>query len=107
MSLAHEKWPDKTKPMTNMDVIDLYIKHKPKPYFQANSGFHYCNTNYALLASVVEKVSGMSFDRFVKMNVFFRPLHMANSFVYNHRFDSIVPFYPSAGYQVMNTKAGA
>jgi CubicO group peptidase (beta-lactamase class C family) len=96
MSLAHEKWLDKTKPMKNSDVVALFIKHKPKPYFQANSGFHYCNTNYAILASIVEKVSGMGFDRFVKMNIF-RPLHMDDSFVYNHGQDSIVPFYPQAG----------
>ncbi|MDZ7742508.1 MAG: serine hydrolase domain-containing protein [Bacteroidota bacterium] len=96
MSLAHDKWTEKTRPFSNQDMLDLFIKYKPDPYFSPDRGFHYCNTNYALLACVVEKVSGMSFDKFVKMNIF-RPLHMHNSFVYNHNNDSLVPFYVEKG----------
>ncbi len=96
MSLAHEKWTEKNKTFSNQDMLDLFMEYKPDPYFKADQGFHYCNTNYALLACVVEKVSGMSFDKFLKMNVF-RPLRMNNSFVYNHNHDSLVPFYVEKG----------
>lgn len=96
MSLAHEKWTDKSKPFLNGDMLELFIKHKPDPYFQPDKGFHYCNTNYALLACVVEEVAAMPFERFVKMEIF-RPLEMNNSFVYNHRHDTLVPFYVEKG----------
>ncbi|MEZ5199021.1 MAG: serine hydrolase domain-containing protein [Bacteroidales bacterium] len=93
MSLADKYW-DINKPINNEEVIGLFEKHQPSPYFSANDGFHYCNTNYALLASVVERVSGKSFDAFVKEKIF-DPLGMTNSFVYNLKgktsIDSHVP----------------
>lgn len=100
MSLAHNYWNDKTRPITNDDIIDLFIRHKPKKYYAPDKVFHYCNTNYALLASVVEVVSKKSFDKFVNMNIF-HPLRMKNSLVYNHKYDSTVPDYVpygAAGY---------
>ncbi len=83
MSLADKYW-DVNKPINNEEVIDLFVKYKPDPYFKPNDGFHYCNTNYALLASVVERVSGKPFDVFVKEHIF-GPLKMNDSFVYNLR----------------------
>ena len=96
MSLAHEKWKEKTQPFSNRDMVNLFIRHNTRPYFKPDQGFHYCNTNYALLASVVEEVSGQSFDKFVKMHIF-RPLHMDDSFVYNHNYDTVVPYYVERG----------
>lgn len=81
MSLADKYW-DINKPINNEEVIELFVKHQPSPYFSADDGFHYCNTNYAILASVVERISGESFDIFVKQKIF-DPLGMTNSFVYN------------------------
>lgn len=83
MSLADKYW-DINKPINNEEVIELYVKYKPDPYFKPDNGFHYCNTNYALLASVVERISGQPFDVFMKENIF-DPLQMNNSFVYNLR----------------------
>jgi CubicO group peptidase (beta-lactamase class C family) len=96
MSLAHDRWIDKTVPLTNEDVIDLYVQYRPDPYFRPDNGMHYCNTNYALLASVVERISGMSFDRFVKENIF-DPIGMDDSFVYNMNGDTVVSSYISEG----------
>jgi len=89
MSLADAHW-DINKPINNEQVIGLFVKYKPAPYFQPDNGFHYCNTNYALLASVVERISGMHFDEFMKKNVF-GPLKMDNTFVYNLRGDEEIP----------------
>jgi CubicO group peptidase (beta-lactamase class C family) len=83
MSLADKYW-DVNKPINNEEVIGLFIKYKPDLYFMPNDGFHYCNTNYALLASIVERTSGQPFDVFVKENIF-DPLQMNDSFVYNLR----------------------
>lgn len=89
MSLADKYW-DINKAIDNEDVIDLFVKYKPAPYFQPNKGFHYCNTNYAILASVVERISGQHFDVFVKQNIF-GPLAMDHSFIYKLSKDSIIP----------------
>ena len=81
MYLADRVWPDKTIPMTNSDVVELLTKHKPRPYYPPDYKYNYSNTGYALLAAVVEKVSGKSFKRFMKEEIF-EPLDMKNSFVY-------------------------
>ncbi len=95
-SLAHEKWRDKTIPLTNEKMIDLFVAYQPSPYFQPNRGFHYCNTNYALLASVVERVSSQHFEDFMEARVF-EPLGMNNSQIYNMRGDTVVSAYIDIG----------
>ncbi len=96
MSLALKEWKNKKIPMDNDEMLDLFVEHVPKMYFSPNSGFHYCNTNYAMLANIVEAVSGMHFEDFVKTRIF-EPLKMKNSFVYNMRKDSVVPLYIDEG----------
>lgn len=54
----------------NNDVVNLMIKHKPKVYYQPNVQYNYSNTNYALLASVVEIISGIRFSEFVETRIF-------------------------------------
>ncbi|MFM2232137.1 MAG: hypothetical protein RJB31_838 [Bacteroidota bacterium] len=68
--------------VTNADILQLLIDHpdKLKPG-RANAYFDYCNTNYALLAMIVEKVSHLGFSEYLN-TVFFKPLGMNNSFVY-------------------------
>lgn len=92
MTLAHEQWKDKTIPLTNDEMLKLFVKHKPTVYFKPNRGFHYCNTNYAILANVIERVSGSTFNRFVKDHIF-APLGMKNSFVYNMNGEKEVSAY--------------
>ncbi|MBC8490182.1 MAG: beta-lactamase family protein [Bacteroidetes bacterium] len=89
MSLADKYW-NINKPINNEDVVKLFVKYKPAPYFKPDNGFHYCNTNYVLLASVVERITGVTFDKFVLENIF-KPLGMDNSFVYNLNNDSVLP----------------
>jgi D-alanyl-D-alanine carboxypeptidase len=36
----------------------LAIAYKHKPYFVANEGWHYSNTNYVLLGLIIEKITG-------------------------------------------------
>jgi CubicO group peptidase (beta-lactamase class C family) len=95
MSLADKYW-DINKPINNEQVIDLFVKYKPYPYFKPDDGFHYCNTNYALLASIVERISGKTFDAFVKQEIF-DPLGMNNSFVYNLNGDSVISYQITVG----------
>ena len=75
--LMYKVW-DSDKAATNRDLIEQLVKHKPEVYFKAGENFKYSNTNYALLASIVEKVSGQTFRNFMAKN-FFEPLGMKNT----------------------------
>lgn len=52
----------------NRDLLPLFI-NKPMMY-PAGERFQYNNSGYVLLAEVIEKVTGMEFDRYLKENVF-------------------------------------
>ena len=83
-TLADERWPDRGVPVGNDDIIKLYAEYKPDPYNLPDVTFHYTNVNYALLASIVEKVSGQHFEDFMREQVFL-PLGMEHSYIYSLR----------------------
>ena len=91
-SLADAKWPDRKKPFLNEDMIEYYAIHQPDPYFKPNGGFNYSNVNYALLASIIERVSGMSFADYMRVKIF-EPLGMNNSYIYEMDPNSNVSAY--------------
>lgn len=68
----------------NEDILRVLMERKSQleNIAPANRHFSYCNTNYALLALIVEKVSGISYAGFMQ-KTFFTPLGMRNSFVFN------------------------
>ena len=79
-----EKNWDHKKIAFNKDIIDMLQKLHDTLYFQPGSKWRYSNTGYALLASVIEKVSGMTYNEFMTTNVF-GPLGMTHTFIYNTR----------------------
>ena len=83
-TLADEHWPDRLVPAKNDDIISLYAEHKPMPYNLPDITFHYSNVNYALLASIIERVTGQHFEDFMKKQVF-EPLGMDHSYIYSLR----------------------
>jgi CubicO group peptidase (beta-lactamase class C family) len=80
MHFADKYW-DVEKPITNEDMIRVMAINIPPKYFTPGNGFDYCNSNYALLASVVERITNKPFEEFVKENIF-DPLGMSHSFIY-------------------------
>ena len=74
---------DKTRVIENKDVLQWLIEKKDvlTNIAPADHHFTYCNTNYALLALVIEKISGKPFPQFMKENIF-DPLGMKNTFVH-------------------------
>jgi CubicO group peptidase (beta-lactamase class C family) len=80
---SDQLWPDLSIPITNDDVINLMVEHQPMVYFQPNTKFDYSNTGYFLLASIVERASGMSFTTFLNKNIF-GPLEMNNTFTFSN-----------------------
>ncbi|MFB6456024.1 serine hydrolase domain-containing protein [Chitinophaga sp. Hz27] len=75
-------WKEPSRYMTNDEVIQLMIKHKPPIQHQPGTHFQYCNTNYMLLASIIEKVTGEKYAAFMQDSIF-KPLQMHNTFVYD------------------------
>lgn len=75
---------DSTKIATNNDLIKFYSQRKDTLTFSPGSMYRYSNTNYAVLASIIERVSGKSFAAFLETHIF-QPLKMKHTFVYNRR----------------------
>lgn len=69
------KYWNSDNPVTNRDVVEYLIKYKPAAAFKPGENFKYCNTNYSLLALIVEKVTKQKFEDFVTKNIFM-PLEM-------------------------------
>ena len=88
---------DKTKMAGNQDVLQILLTEKPPRNAPPDRHFEYSNTNYLLLALIIEKISGESFPSFMKAH-FFEPLGMKNTFVYQPS-DSLraVPSYQYGG----------
>ncbi len=76
---------DKSRIAVNNDIITVFSKHKPAIAFTPNAKWEYSNTGYALLASIIEKASGMSYGAYLEKNIF-KPLKMKNTFVYTRRY---------------------
>lgn len=69
------KYWKRDAPITNKDMVEYLVKYKPAAAFKPGEGFKYCNTNYTLLAMIVEKVAQQKFEDFVAKNIF-EPLQM-------------------------------
>jgi CubicO group peptidase (beta-lactamase class C family) len=87
---------DKNKVLTNKNLLHLINRNSRKlTVGQPDKLFEYCNTNYALLALIVEQVSNLSYAEFLKVH-FFHPLGMNNSFVFEPGMEKkVLPSYKS------------
>ena len=70
--------------ITNQEILDFMITHKPALVKETNTEFMYCNTNYALLALIIEKVTKKPFPQAIQ-EMIFAPLNMKNSFVFQEK----------------------
>jgi CubicO group peptidase (beta-lactamase class C family) len=77
-----------SKMMMPVTAQEMIARFKDKPLdFKPGEKWSYSNSGYFLLGFIIEKVSGESYESFVKRNIF-DPLKMTNS-GYDH-FDSIL-----------------
>jgi len=66
--------------LRNKDLVPI-LKASGKPLqFEPGERWHYCNTNFELLALLVEKLSGQPFNEYVQQHIF-RKAHMDNSYI--------------------------
>jgi CubicO group peptidase (beta-lactamase class C family) len=78
--LSVKEW-DKKKYALNSDVLNFLITKKPDKSFSPDSRFSYSNTNYVLLALIIEKINGKSFPDYMQ-HEFFEPLQMNHTYVF-------------------------
>jgi CubicO group peptidase (beta-lactamase class C family) len=70
--------------LTNQDILNLLIRYKPDLARETNTGFMYCNTNFALLALLIEKVTKTPFPEAMQ-EILFRPLKMEHTFIFQEK----------------------
>ena len=89
----NQKW-DRKKIAFNSDLIQFLATEKIPFLFLPGQRWAYSNTGYALLASIVEKVSAVPFGQYMKDNIF-SPLGMTNTRIYNTRRSTkdVIPNY--------------
>ncbi len=92
---------DHHKPLRNQDILDLFIKNKTPLDYPTDKKFTYCNTNYAMLALVIEKITGMSYGKAMKKMIF-DPLGMTHTFVFDYDKDrgKVVPSYKANNVEI-------
>jgi CubicO group peptidase (beta-lactamase class C family) len=73
-------WDKKTY-VTNADMYATMVRDKPKRSYPPDTHFSYCNTNFVLLAMIIEKITGETYPDFMQQK-FFTPLQMTNTHVF-------------------------
>jgi CubicO group peptidase (beta-lactamase class C family) len=73
---------DERKGITNAQEMALIAQYKPARFNKPDVRFLYNNSNFMVLGSIIEKVSGMPYADFMKQNVFI-PAGMTHTAVYS------------------------
>jgi len=85
--MSNNKWgimPDgkwNKQMATNHDILKMLIEKKPDVTGRPDGKFTYSNTNYALLALIIEETTGKSYPDYMKEK-FFIPLQMEDTYVF-------------------------
>lgn len=85
---------DRHNILTNQDILTIMATKDIGLEFKTDTRFSYCNTNYAMLALIIEKITKQSFEDAMK-KIIFEPLRMKNTyvFIYNRDKDTAVTSY--------------
>lgn len=92
---------DKTKTLTNEDIVKVMVEKEIPLETKTDTRFCYCNTNYAILALILEKITGLSYPDAMKQMIF-EPLGMTNTFVFDisKDCDRIAPSYKGNNMEI-------
>lgn len=85
---AFEDSARKTSFPDNQTIVKWFENEKPAPYGTANKAFSYNNSNYAVLAAIIEKVTGLSYADYMHQYIF-APLQMSHTYISGHIPDSL------------------
>ncbi|MFZ5352379.1 MAG: serine hydrolase domain-containing protein [Bacillota bacterium] len=73
----HAEYEELANKHNTLEDLISRFKHMP-PDFEPGTKFQYCNSGYLLLTYIIEKVSGKSYDQFIKDEIF-NPLNMRDT----------------------------
>ena len=98
MYFTDEHWGYTEGSITNHDVLKLFKEHGVKSNGKPNSHFYYNNTNYLVLASIIEHVSHMPYETYMLDSIFL-PIGMKNTRIFNNqnRSELVNPTYGHLG----------
>ncbi len=71
----------KYRHLTNNDVLWMLKRYRPKLEFRPDSRYKYSNTNYVVLALIIEKLTELPFERYMEDSVF-KIIGMNNSYIF-------------------------
>jgi CubicO group peptidase (beta-lactamase class C family) len=72
---------DKSNYVTNQDVLNYLYNSQPRRSFPPDTHFSYSNTNFVMLALIIEKISGIPFPEYMQQNIF-DPLQMTHTHIF-------------------------
>ena len=84
LKLIANEAPFKLGNYNNNDVLNFMVAKHPVPQASPNRVFKYCNTNYVILALIIEKITGQDFPTYMAETIF-KPLNMMNTFIFNEK----------------------
>ncbi|KAF2517106.1 serine hydrolase domain-containing protein [Flavobacterium foetidum] len=92
---------DRHNQLTNKDILEIMATKDIGLESRTGTRFAYCNTNYAMLALIIEKITGLSYKE-AMTEMIFKPLGMKNTFVFDYEKDrkTIVPSYKGSGVEI-------
>jgi len=96
-SVINQLLVDTDKSWSPAEIIE-FTKEKMRPHFVPGQGYHYTDTEYVLLALIIEKVSDTSLDQFFRQFIF-EPLGMDASYI-NLKSSPIKKGFPVAKFYV-------
>ncbi|MCO5265097.1 MAG: beta-lactamase family protein [Lentimicrobium sp.] len=81
MYLTDNYWKKETPP-DNEDVVELMASHNLPVFFKPGSRYDYSNTGYVMLATIVQRITGLSLNEFLQRRIF-SPLGMRSTYVFS------------------------
>ena len=86
----------------NEKLVKLFEEHKPPLDFETGTKWNYCNTNYVLLATLIERVAKQPLSEFINKQIV-QPLGLKDTYVYHVLMPS-VPANHVYGFSETNGK---
>ena len=77
---------DRHNILTNQDILTIMATKDIGLEFKTDTRFSYCNTNYAMLALIIEKITKRSYKDAMRQ-IIFQPLGMKNTYVFDYKRD--------------------
>jgi len=92
---------DTKKTLTNQDILDLMVEKEIPLESKSDTRFSYCNTNYAILALIIEKITELKYPEAMRQ-MLFKPLNMTHTFVYDIEKDkgTVAPSYKGNNVEI-------